>query len=116
MPKELHLAAQVSCRHSLPDLRTARIGCVIRRKDGAIVKARNGAIQNATGRVSETHAEARATRKADVGAIAYVARTKRDGSYGNARPCPWCQIIMRSRGIIKAYYTLSDNEWGCLEL
>lgn len=124
--KELHAAAIEACKHPAheKDHRVARVGCVIRRKDGAIVKARNAATHRsendpciiATGHVADRHAEARATRKADAGGIAYVARVKRDGTYGNARPCATCRIIMRSKGIVKAYYTLSDREWGCIEL
>lgn len=116
LPRELHDAAKVACKHAEPDHRTARVGCVIRRGDGATVKARNAATANATKKVPELHAEARATRKADVGGVAYVARVRRDGTYGNARPCPSCRVIMRARGIIRAYYTLSDTEWGCIEL
>lgn len=116
LPCELHYAAKVACRHSGVDHRTARVGCVMRRGDGALIKARNAATQNSTCRVPELHAEARATRKADVGAIAYVARVRRDGTYGNARPCRSCRTIMRARGVVRAYYTLSDTEWGCVEL
>jgi hypothetical protein len=116
LPKELHAAAFVACRHEMPDHRVARVGCVMRRRDGATVKARNSAVLNPTVRVPELHAEARATRKADVGAVAYVARVRRDGTYGNARPCYSCRAIMRARGIVRAYYTLSDTEWGCVEL
>jgi tRNA(Arg) A34 adenosine deaminase TadA len=115
-PRELHAAAIIACRHSFPDRRSARVGCVIRRRDGATVKAHNGAVSKPTKRFPELHAEVRATRKADVGAVAYVARVRRDGTYGNAKPCYSCEAIMRARGIIRAYYTLSDTEWGCVEL
>lgn len=115
MPKELHKAAIIACRHSVPDHRVARVGCVIHRSDGVLVAARNAAIANTSKRMPLFHAEVRALKKADVGGVAYVARVRRDGTYGNARPCPTCQIFLRSRGIIKAYYTLSNIEWGCLE-
>lgn len=116
LPKKLHDAAKVACYHPYPDHRVARVGCVILRKDGATVKARNAATANTTSKVPELHAEARASRKADFGSVAYVARVRRDGTYGNARPCASCQVFLRSRGIVRAYYTLSDTEWGCIEL
>ncbi len=114
-PNDLYVAAAAAVKCRGVDHRKARVGCVIRRGDGALVSARNLAT-NTSKPVASCHAEARATRKADVGAIAYVARVRRDGSYGSARPCRSCQAIMRSRGVVRAYYTLSNAEWGCIEL
>lgn len=114
-PQELLDAAKVavgSC-HLRDDIRNARVGCIIKRRDGVTVKARNAATKVP---MPGCHAEFRASRKSDFGAIAYVARIRRDGSFGMARPCPSCSRIMKSRGIKEAYYTISDNEWGCLEL
>ena len=120
-PKEIYIASVVAVKCDGKDHRKARVGCVIRRRDGALVSARNIAAKHVKVfthhcAAPECHAEARATKKADVGAVAYVARLRRDGSYGNARPCNSCQAIMRARGIVAAYYTLSDVEWGCLKL
>lgn len=110
--KELLIAASVACIDD-QDGRCARVGCVIKRKDGALVMSRNLISWN---KEPSRHAEARAVRKADVGSIAYVARIKRDGTLANAKPCSRCEAIMRSRGVKRAYYTLSHDEWGCIEL
>lgn len=93
----------------------ALLACIIRRNDGTVVSSRNGHVPNCVVTPS-IHAEARASRKADVGSVAYVSRVTRDGNYALARPCPSCQILMRARGVAMVYYTVSNEEWGCLEL
>jgi tRNA(Arg) A34 adenosine deaminase TadA len=114
-PKELIQAAEVAASEHQTMRKKALIGCVIRRKDGTKVISRNGGVPNCTVTPS-IHAEARASRKADVGSVAFVARVLRDGSYAMARPCFVCQAMMKARGVQRAYYTISDTDWGCLEL
>jgi deoxycytidylate deaminase len=65
---------------------------------------------------AEAHAEARLVRKLNHGSDIYVARVLRDGTVATARPCPKCQKAMRNRGINRVFYTISDSEWGCLQL
>lgn len=62
------------------------------------------------------HAEARLVRKLDHGSTVYVARTRRDdGRIAIAKPCPRCEASLKHRGVLKCYYTINENEWGCLE-
>jgi hypothetical protein len=47
----------------------------------------------------------------------YVARMLRlDGSLALARPCEICQEVLKDYGIRRAIYTISDNEYGVLEI
>jgi deoxycytidylate deaminase len=38
------------------------------------------------------------------------------GELGLARPCPICEEVLKSYGIKRAYYSISDNEFGVLSL
>lgn len=62
------------------------------------------------------HAESRIARRLDVGAVVYVARMLRRGEMAMARPCSACEKALRSRGVKRVYYTISDNEFGILDL
>lgn len=42
----------------------------------------------------------------------YVARQRRDGTTGIARPCIFCQTFLRELGIKNVFYTTST---GCIE-
>lgn len=41
--------------------------------------------------------------------IIAVARLRKDGTYGIAKPCNNCKKALSKAGIKKAYYTLNDN-------
>ncbi len=86
-----------------------RLGCVVKRSDGAIVTATNHHTQipNPT-----AHAEARALRKSDWGCILYVARVIKNGEWALAKPCKRCQAIIRNRGVKTVYYTIGPGEYG----
>ncbi len=114
MPNELWMAAQAAVRMSMFDHRKALVGCVIRRDDGVLVSSRNGSTNGQ--KMSTAHAEARCSRKADVNSIAYVARVRRDGSIGCARPCKTCRLRMRSKGVMDVFFTIGANEWGRMRL
>ena len=58
------------------------------------------------------HAEARCSKKADKHSVAYVARVRKDGSLGCARPCKSCRIQLRSRGVMDVFFTVGENQWG----
>lgn len=89
-------------------------GAIGIRSDGRMVKSSN--IRN-MGTNVHCHAEARLTRKLDVGSIVYVTRIQRSTNmYLNARPCIGCQFKMRNRGISKVYYTINNHEYGAIEL
>lgn len=68
-----------------------------------------------------THAEMDAIlkvrSKTDLrGAKIYVARPRADGQVGMARPCEVCQHVLFSYGIKRAFYTISDNEYGVMRV
>lgn len=67
-----------------------------------------------------THAEMDAVLKArnstDLsGCKIYVSRLLKLGGVANARPCPICQDVLKNYGIKRAFYTLSDNEYGVMK-
>ena len=103
------------------DIRGFYIGAVGIRKDGAIVKSRNGPVimDESVGKSSypAAHAEYRLCRKLDKGAVVFVCRIRRgDGSFALARPCIDCQRRLTSKGVKKVYYTISDTEYGVMYL
>ena len=93
--------------------RTYYVGAIGIRSDGTIVSARNGAtdIPNRC-----LHAEYRLARKLDYGAETFVARIRRDGHWGSAKPCDDCHKVMKSRGVIRVYYTIADQQYGVMYL
>jgi deoxycytidylate deaminase len=72
-----------------------------------------------------THAEQNAIlsirKKVDLtGSTIYVARLRslasKYGKVGLSRPCNICQKVLLSYGIKKAYYTITDNEYGVMKI
>lgn len=68
-----------------------------------------------------THAEMDAVLKArnstDLrGCKIYVARLLKLGGVANSRPCPICEQVLFNYGIKRAFYTLSDNEYGVMRV
>lgn len=111
MHKYLRIASHISAKGN--PKRKAHIGCVGIRNDGVIVQSWNGC---ATDVCPTAHAEARLARKLDVGSVVYVARVRRDnGKMAMAKPCRGCERYLRSKGIAKVIYTISENEYGVLE-
>lgn len=108
-----NLALQVSSRRSREDLRAHAIGAVAIRTDGTLVKARNG---SDTCPNPAIHAEYRVMRKAGHGAVVYVARRRKDGRIGLAKPCSHCLCTLRNKGASKVYYTVSEQEFDCIHL
>ena len=94
---------------SKKDRRTFRLGAVGIRSDGALVNSANGPTDHPRPHV---HAEFRLCTKLDYGAVVFVARVKRDESFGIARPCKDCRRILKSRNVKKVYYTISNEEYG----
>jgi len=107
----LLMAAGAGLRKS--DMRAFRIGAVGVRKDGALVSAANGPAPYPH---PDAHAEARLTMKLTPGSEVWVARTRRDGTLGIARPCGGCMIRLRSAGVLRVAYTISDTEHGVIHL
>ena len=112
-PALLYTAAKVAV--SKVDCRSYLIGAVAIRSDGAIVQACNS--PNVNKKNPKVHAEYKLSKKLDIGAIVYVARVKRfDGSFAMARPCKNCLAVLKKKKVKLIYFTVSDNEWGVINL
>ncbi len=89
------------------------LGAVGIRSDRVIVSASNGPSYGHDRRV---HAEYRLARKMDGESIVFVARIGRDtGHFRIARPCFDCEKVLKHKGVKKIFYTISHNEYGCIE-
>lgn len=85
------------------------------RRDGTIVRSYNGCGRSDDKKLS-AHAEARLVRKLGEGGVVYVGRVRRDnGLMAMAKPCPRCEAALRNRGVVKCFYAIAEDEWGCLE-
>ena len=89
------------------------LGAIGIRKDGAIVAANNGGSNIPT---PPAHAEARLLRKLGNGAYVYVARVTKGGSLALAKPCRGCTQGLRNKGVKRVYYSISDDEFGVMDL
>lgn len=104
-------AAAIAARHS--DRRTYLVGAVAVRRDGALVRSRNGAPKYPN---QPSHAEARLAAKLDVGATVWVARITRGGIVALAKPCPNCETLLRRRGVRRVIYTTGPDSYGVMDL
>jgi tRNA(Arg) A34 adenosine deaminase TadA len=100
----LMMAAGAGLRKT--DLRAFRLGAVGVRNDGTLVSASH----------PDAHAEARLCMKLTPGSEVWVARVRKDGTLGIARPCPRCMVRLRSAGVQRIAYTISDAEHGVIHL
>lgn len=118
----LQLAAQAAMPSNDFDMREFWLGCVGIRTDGAIIISRNNSafttdVGDAFRIVPFSHAEIRALRKLNWGSIMFVARVMRSNrEYGMSRPCPTCQIFIKSKGIKKVFYTINKFSYGKWEV
>lgn len=100
------------------DHRHFYIGCVGVREDGVVVASKNGATKFSSivahyELLPNSHAEGRVLRKLGRNGTLYVARVARkDGSFAMSRPCRMCQNRIKSAGVKKVYYSISDNQYG----
>jgi len=114
----LQLAAQAAMPSNEFDNREFWLGCVGIRTDGAVIISKNGSvfttdIADDFQIIPTVHAEPRALRKLNWGSIMFVSRVMRNNKeYGMARPCPTCQIFIKSKGIKKVYYTINKKCYG----
>jgi len=93
-------------------MRKSFMGAVAVRRDGVLVYSRNGSTTPfMPTKTPSIHAEQRLLRKTGDGATIYVARLKRDGSFGMAKPCPRCMAGLKARRVEMVYYTISATEW-----
>ncbi len=110
-PQLLTEAVRLAYKHRRRDGRAYSLAAVGERRDGAVVSAINGW---ATAPDSRWHAECKCLRKLGVGGVLYVARVRKDGSVGNARPCRGCQLMLRFSET-RAFFTIDERTWGCVE-
>lgn len=103
----LHIASSIAAGHM--DKKNFLLAALVKRKDGAIVIAHNAKTEQP---MPSCHAEARALKKADAGAILYVARVTRDGAWAMSKPCKTCQSYIRNKHVKRVYYTIGPNEYG----
>jgi len=100
------------------DCRNYLLGAVGIRKDGVIVASPNGPARIIPVGInrrycSEAHAEFRISKKLDVGAVVYVIRIRRgDKKVCFAKPCETCRNKLKSRGVKKVYYSITENSNG----
>jgi len=106
----LEVAGQVADL-STDRCRKAFMGAVALRRDGTLVRSRNGITIRPDGPIPSGHAEARVLRKSGYGATVYVARVKKDGSLAMAKPCSKCMAALRAMGVEMVYWTISNNDW-----
>ena len=106
----LHRAGNAALRYR-KDRRSYAVGALAIRADGASTSSRNEA---ATTPQRTAHAEYRVLRKAGLGAVLYVSRIRRDGSFGVARPCSSCMSVMHSHKVRRCYYSISDTVYGVI--
>ena len=107
------LSAAAEYAISRDDGRIFYVGAVGVRNDGATTVSRNCATD---GPCPEAHAESRLVRKLDMHATVYVARMRRDGNWGMARPCPSCLRLMMTREVKRVYYTINNGEYGTINM
>jgi len=93
------------------DLRAFRLGALGIRNDGILVSASNGP---APFPHPDAHAEARLTMKLTPGSEVWVARIRKDGTLGSARPCGGCMVRLRAAGVKRVAYSISDDEHGVI--
>jgi hypothetical protein len=110
MLRYLDHAITLACK--INDGRNFRHAAIGVRDDGTIIKSTNlmTEIPHPRG-----HAESRLMLKAGWGSTVYVARVLKNGEAALSKPCHNCEHIMRSRGVKKVFYTISKNEYGCIE-
>lgn len=107
-------AIAVKSPASRKDKRTFFLGAIGLRNDDVIVSSRNISAQDFK---PECHAEARLVRKMTPRSTVWIARVARcDGQWAMAKPCPHCEIRLRSAGVIRVVYTIGPHEWGVLDL
>ncbi len=108
MKRFFRLAKQLAIKD---DCRQYRFGAVGIRKDGTIVYSRNIPTRCPE---PKAHAESRVVRKLNKNSVIYVVRIDRNNKLTTARPCKDCQRIMKSKGVKKCFYSISDKEYGVL--
>jgi len=92
--------------------RKYRVGAVGIRRDGTIVGSSNIPCFIPE---SKAHAEARLTKKLDVGSVVYVVRIDAKGGFRLAKPCRRCEAKMAAKGVRKCYYSIENDKYGSIK-
>ena len=95
------------------DKRSHFVGAIGVRADGTRVASYNSP---APMKEPSIHAEARLSRKLDVGATVWVARMSCNGHLAMAKPCPRCEKALRLRGVRRVIYSTGPESFECLDL
>lgn len=133
MLKYISIAEKFALEHEYDDPLEYHL-CAVIVRGGSVIsvgynrKSTNGFVEHFADLVRgerdyclSTHAEMdsvlRARGKTDLrGTKIYVARIKASGGLGMAKPCEICQHILYNYGIRRAYYSISDTEYGVLKI
>ncbi len=92
------------------DKRSFIFGAVGIRNDGRQVRAINSPTEFPN---RKAHVEYKLSQKLDKNAVVYIVRIRLlDGNFAMARPCSSCMKLLKGKSVIKAYYTISNYEWG----
>jgi hypothetical protein len=115
------LAASVAISKLENDPRNFLLGAVGVRNDGIIVSARNGPAQESKAHgqgwsFPQCHAEYRCVKKMDRGGTIYVARVSRNGQLAMSKPCIACETLLKNKGIVRAFYSISPTEYCVMSL
>lgn len=97
----------------LDDHREQHLVAVGVRSDGVMVISRNESARHIS---KDSHAEARLTRKLDVGAQVLVVRIRPDGRLGLAKPCVSCQNRLRKAGASVVWWSTDRGTFDKMHL
>ena len=109
--KYFQLASKVAANGD--ELRQYRLAAVGIRSDGVVVTSCNTRCRQPQ---KEAHAETRLARKLNRNSVVFVVRILRNGDLASARPCFNCQTALRRRGVGRIYYSISESEYGVMQL
>lgn len=123
MLKLIEMAAKIALPSDyVSDRRGFFIGAVGIREDGALVSAKNGAVEfegtvENYQLIPNAHAEPRVIRKMGKRGTLYVARVlKGTKSFAMSRPCIICLPFLRAFQVKKCYYSINDYQYGVLDV
>lgn len=110
----IKIAAEAAVKKN--DGRTFRIGGIAIRSDNVIVSASNGlSFSTKYGSFLKdirSHCEGRLIRKCDHKSRIFLARVKKDGSFGLAKPCEYCSVLLKTKEVLRVIYTIDNDTFG----
>ncbi len=106
-PYRLQEAVLLAYKERHRDTRGYSLAAIGLRGD-AVVRATN---LLSLGKDLYSHAECRCLRKMGVGGVIYVARVRKDGSIGMAKPCGGCRLMCKFKKT-EVIYSIDADTWG----